>query len=517
MSTLMHSINFEILRSNHPELADLGGFAEQYVGPDPSSALVKLRAFAEVMVGYLYQEFGIPRPWQPSLNDLINNEAFRSVIPSVVLDKFHAIRIHGNKAAHGEKQNSQKGLWLLKEAFDMACWFHIAIAKGTRDECPAYVEPAAAAPVDGLEWNVNPKVLLDKLAAQEAQMQQLLQELATKQASIEVIEKKASELEVLTSTSKNAADALAFDEETTRFRLIDSMLVEAGWEVGAQGANTEFVVQEEEVKFQPTTTGIGYADYLLKDDSGKPLAVVEAKKTAKDANIGRKQAQLYADGLEKMYGQRPVIFYTNGFDIWMWDDAHGYPPRKLFGFYSKDSLQYLVNFQRSSRQQLDTVAPNPAIAGRIYQIEAIKRVAEKFSAGYRKSLIVQATGTGKTRVAISITDLLIRANWVKRVLFLCDRKELRKQAKNVFNDFINEPLTIVGAQTAKDRNKRIYLATYPAMMKVFQTFDVGFFDLIIADESHRSMAATSVRLLITMTLAQNNSLMTSRGLGATRN
>lgn len=483
----MNSINFEILRNNYPELSDLGGFAEQYVGPDPSSALVKMRSFAEIMVGYVYQEYGIPRSWQPSLNDLINNEAFRSAIPSVVLDKFHAIRIHGNKAAHGDNQTTQKGLWLLKESFDLACWFHIAIAKGSRDECPAYKEPTAVASTGGVEWNVDNKRILEQLAAQEAQMQQLLQELEAKQASLQVVEKKAAELEILATKGKKAADALEFDEETTRLRLIDSMLVDAGWEVGTQGANTEFVVQEEEVQYQPTTTGIGYADYVLRDDSGKPLAVVEAKRTAKDSNIGRKQAQLYAEGLEKMHGQRPVIFYTNGFDIWMWDDANGYPPRKLFGFYSKDSLQYMVNFQRSSRKQLDTVAPNPAIAGRLYQMEAIKRVAEKFTAGYRKSLIVQATGTGKTRVAISITDLLIRANWVKRVLFLCDRKELRKQAKNVFNEFINEPLTIVGSQTAKDRNKRIYLATYPAMMKVFQTFDVGFFDLIIADESHRSI------------------------------
>lgn len=483
----MKSINFEILRDNYPELSDLGGFAEQYVVPDPSSSLVKLRAFAEIMVGYVYQEFGIPRPWQPTLNDLINNDAFRSVIPPVVLDKFHAIRIHGNKAAHGEKQTTQKGFWLLKEAFDLGCWFNIAIAKGSREECPAYQEPTASTPTDGVEWNIDKKRILEQLAAQESRMQELLQELEAKQASLQLVVKKGAEKEALTSKGKMAADALAFDEETTRLRLIDSMLSEAGWEVGAKGANTEFVVQEEEVKFQPTTTGIGYADYVLKDDNGKPLAVVEAKKTAKDANIGRKQAQLYAEGLEKMHGQRPVIFYTNGFDIWMWDDTNGYPPRKLFGFYSKDSLQYLVNFQRASLKSLDTIAANSAIAGRLYQMEAIKRVSEKFTAGYRKSLIVQATGTGKTRVAISLTDLLIRANWVKRVLFLCDRKELRKQAKNVFNDFINEPLTIVGSQTAKDRNKRIYLATYPAMMKVFQTFDVGFFDLIIADESHRSI------------------------------
>ena len=221
--------------------------------------------------------------------------------------------------------------------------------------------------------------------------------------------------------------------------------------------------------------------------NGNPLAVIEAKKTSVDPERGRQQAKLYADGLEKMHGQRPVIFYTNGYDIWMWDDVAGYPPRKLFGYYSKDSLQYLVTFQRASRKPLNSLEPNSAIVDRLYQIEAIKRVSECFSQNHRKALIVQATGTGKTRVAIALVELLIRAGWVKRVLFLCDRRELRKQAKNAFGDFLSEPVRIVSSRVNKSANERIFLGTYPAMQRVYQSFDVGFFDLIIADESHRSI------------------------------
>lgn len=488
MTEIMRSTNFEMLREHCPELAELGGFAEQYAGPDPSSALVKLRAYIEAMVSRIYTAYGLPRPWQPSLNDLLNNQAFVALLPPVVLDKFHAIRIHGNKAAHGEQQNTPKALWLLKEAYDLACWFFVSQCGGSADACPPYREITPSTPDGELEWNAKPerKAILEKLAAQEVRMQELLQELEAQRAALQVAEKKAAELESLKQAGQQAADALAFNEETTRQRLIDSMLAEAGWPVGVKGASTEFVAQEEEVQWQPTATGVGRADYVLKDDNGKPLAVVEAKKTAKDANIGRKQAQLYAEGLEKMHGQRPVIFYTNGFDIWIWDDSGNQPPRKLYGFYSKDSLQYLVQ-QRSTRASLDTVAPRAEIAGRLYQLEAIKRATERFAAGYRKALIVQATGTGKTRVSIALTDLLIRAGWVKRVLFLCDRKELRKQAKNAFNDYVSEPMTIVRAGTARDRTKRVYLATYPAMMKIYETFDVGFFDLIIADESHRSI------------------------------
>ena len=164
---------------------------------------------------------------------------------------------------------------------------------------------------------------------------------------------------------------------------------------------------------------------MLWDDNGNPFAVIEAKKTAVDAEHGRHQAKLYADCLDKTYRHRPVIFYTNGFDIWLWDDSQNFPPRKLYGFYSKGSLQHLANYLRAQRKSLDTIEINEQIVDRLYQMEAIKRVAERFAQQHRKVLIVQATGTGKTRVAIALTDLLIRAGWAKRVLFLCDRKELR--------------------------------------------------------------------------------------------
>ena len=217
------------------------------------------------------------------------------------------------------------------------------------------------------------------------------------------------------------------------------------------------------------------------------MAVIEAKKTSVDPERGRHQVKLYADGLEKVHGHRPVIFYTNGFDIWIWDDAQGFPPRKLYGFYSKDSLQHLANYQRAERKPLGTLEINENIVNRLYQIEAIKRVSEHFTNKHRKALIVQATGAGKTRVAIALTDLLIRAGWVKRVLFLCDRRELRKQAKNAFNEFLSEPIRIISSRVKSNASERIFLATYPAMQKVFQSFDSGFFDLIIADESHRSI------------------------------
>ncbi|MCB1851644.1 MAG: DEAD/DEAH box helicase family protein, partial [Gammaproteobacteria bacterium] len=409
-------------------------------------------------------------------------------VPKVVLDKLHAIRIHGNKAAHGEKVTQNTALWLLKEAHDLARWFFVSQLGSALSDCPEYQQPPAGGSSADAKARLKQekKAALEKLAVQEVKLEALLTELNQVRTQAATAKQQLADLPSAAAVARQTADALRFDEATTRKRLIDSLLVDAGWNVGVNGTNTEDVTQEEEVDEQPTSTGQGYADYVLWDDNGKPLAVIEAKKTAADAEKGRTQARLYADSLEKTHKQRPVIFYTNGFDIWIWDDAAGYPPRKLFGFYSKDSLQYLL-FQRSGRIALDSLSPKSEIAGRLYQLESIKRVTERFTNKHRKSLIVQATGTGKTRVAIALTDLLIRAGWVKRVLFLCDRRELRKQAKNTYNHFLNEPLVVVGARTAQDRDKRIYLATYPAMLKVFQSFDVGFFDLIIADESHRSI------------------------------
>lgn len=485
----MQSLNFEFLRPTQPDLAALGALAEAYARRDPASALVKLRSLAECFVARLYQTAGWPAPAESSLYDLLNETVLRDNVPRVVLNKLHALRVNGNKAAHGDPCTATTALWVLREAFDVAAWFFVAIGQGDAGAVPQFTEPPAlparpATPATDSAAKQERREILARLAAQEAQIQQLLAEVAQ---SRQPMPAPAPDVAELAQRGANAAQALHFNEAATRRRLIDSALTDAGWEVGAGGRDTEQVKQEVKLDGQPTATGVGYADYVLYGDDGQPLAVIEAKRTAKDAEAGRKQAELYANALEAKHGRRPVIFYTNGYEIYLWHDKLGETPRRLFGFYSQESLEYLM-FQRTERKPLHGLEISAHITDRLYQIEAIKRVAERFSQGHRRALIVQATGTGKTRVAISLCELLTRARWAKRILFLCDRRELRKQAEHTFKEFLpGEPRTIVTAETANDRDKRIYLATYPAMLKCFQTFDVGFFDLIIADESHRSI------------------------------
>ena len=482
---VVQSRNFEFLRNARGDLAALGGFAEHYAFNDPASALAKLRLFAERVVDLVYDTFRLPKPYQPNLNDLLNEDAFRSRVPTVVLTKLHGLRMHGNKAVHANQGTTPTALAMVHEAFDIARWVFVTFDNGVASGIQAFVPPVP--PTDAKKLEKDRQRLLAQIAEQEQQMQAVLEQLEATKAQQAAVERTAEELAQLVANGNAAVNQLAFDEAATRQRLIDAMLVSARWKVGQAGTSTEEVGQEIEIPQPQNKTGIGYADYVLWDDNGKPLAVIEAKRTAKDAEAGRTQAKLYADGLEQKHGQRPVIFYTNGFDIFIWDEVQKQTPRRLFGFYSKGSLQYLI-FQRNEKLSLDTINPKSEIAGRMYQVETIKRICDRFSQGYRKSLVVLATGTGKTRVAVSLCDVLSRARWAKRILFLCDRRELRKQADDVFKEFLpGEPRILINANTAGDVTNRIYLATYPAMMQCYEMFDVGYFDLIIADESHRSI------------------------------
>jgi len=489
----MDSMNFEMLRRYWPDLANLGGHAEKYVYDDPQSALIKLRCFAEKLVGIIYQEWSLPCYPNDKFIDRLENHAFASVVDSAIIDKLHAIRKEGNKAVHEGKFAKGSSLWLLKESHILGSWLLLSMKKGTKDELKPFTEPQ---PIETSTARQT-QALEKRLAEHQARIDQAIAELEASQKAEQEAQRQAAELKKQLSeanvqqhqqANEVAKNLLELNEAQTRRRLIDTELYSRGWDIDLNhGKDTEEVKFEVEVDGQPTPTGIGYCDYVLYDDNGKPLAVIEAKRTRENPEKGRQQAKLYADALEKVHGQRPVIFYTNGHDIYIWNDAQKATPRKLYSFYGKDSLQYLVR-QRATRKDLNATPIDTDIAGRMYQIEAITRVCERFTDNHRKALLVQATGTGKTRVAIALTKRMIDAGWAKRVLFLCDRKELRKQAGKAYNEFLSEPLYVVGKSKKADRaTAQLYISTYPGMMRIMEDFDPGFFDLIIADESHRSI------------------------------
>jgi type I restriction enzyme R subunit len=494
---VQESRNFENLRPHWEDLANLAGYAEAYAHSDPQSALVKLRCFAETLVGVVFDRYKIPTYPNENFIDRLNNHSFTSIVDRGIVDKLHAIRKVGNRAAHEGKFSDSDPLWLLKEAHILAGWLLISTGAGSKSDLAPFKAP---------EQVKQPTA--NDLAKHQAQLEQALEELeALKQAELKAqaenarlqkeLEAKdktladlklAESLEQLKERNQAAGNVLDYNEDETRRRMIDKDLYSANWDIDLiNNGDTDQVSREVQVSGQPTATGIGYCDYVLWGDNGKPLAVIEAKRARESNQKGQQQAKLYADALEKEHGQRPVIFYTNGRDITLWNDAQGEAPRKVYGYYAKQSLEYLIR-QRSERKDLLKTPIAVDIAGRDYQIEAITRVCERYSANHRKALVVQATGTGKTRVSIALSKRMIDASWAKRVLFLCDRTELRKQAGKAYSDYLSEPVYVVGKSKKSDMtNARIYISTYPGMMNIMENFDVGYFDLIIADESHRSI------------------------------
>ncbi len=283
----------------------------------------------------------------------------------------------------------------------------------------------------------------------------------------------------------------SLSEAETRKYFIDIMLQEAGWEVldkkGAIVPSKACI--ETEVQGMPNSKEKGYVDYVLFGSNGKPLAVIEAKRTAKDPKVGRQQAILYAECLEKQYGVKPVIYYSNGYKTFIIDGL-GYPDRELLGFHTEGELELLI--QKRERGEITDFSVNENITDRDYQKTGIKAICEHFNSFHRRGLLVMATGTGKTRVSISLTDVLMKNGWVKNVLFLADRTALVNQAaKNFTNLLPSATITVLSDNKKPDMNARIMFSTYQTMINYIDTesklFSVGRFDLIIIDEAHRSI------------------------------
>jgi len=493
---MKHAMSFKHLEAL-PELYQLAAFANDYACSDPQSALVKMRCLMEKVVGVIYSKLSLPVYANSNIVDKLNAEDFKAAVPGKIIEKLHAIRKSGNQAAHEGKVSQQNAVWILQETYFVTCYFYVAFCGGDAESLPAFVAPDCSklAHQSDVDFARQNKQLQEKLAEHETRLKQALEELKVAEAAQLKAQQDAAKLQKAIDTGAlklaqanfKSMSGFNFNEAQTRARIIDLDLRAAGWDVSLDDSSTEQVRKEFEVDGQPTATGNGRVDYVLFDDDETPLAVIEAKRTRESVEKGRQQAILYADALEKRYGRRPVIFYTNGYDIRLLDDAQGYNARKVYGYYSKDSLQYLVK-QRALKKDLNKTPIDTKVAGRIYQIESITRVCERFSDKHRKALVVQATGTGKTRVSIALAKRLLDAGWAKRVLFLCDRKELRKQAANAFNEFTKEPIFVVGKSKKETADSaRVFIATYPGMMGIFQKYDVGYFDLIVADESHRSI------------------------------
>ena len=464
--------NFDVFNtdSQFAAFAPAAIAAERILHIDPSACILNCRRAMEFAVKWMYSvDDSLVRPWQDKLVSLMSNEDFRDIVGTDIYRRMDYIRIMGNNAAHNNKKITEEQAVLCLENLFIFLDF-IAYCYGKEyterhfDKALLQEQTVKTGPVVHI-----PDVNLDALIAEN---QKLKEELTARR---------------LEQQQTYVPKPLDITEYQTRKLYIDAMLEDAGWTEGKNWLN------EVELAGMPNKSNVGFADYVLYGDDGKALAVIEAKRTCVDVAVGRQQAKLYADLLEKKYGRRPVIFLTNGFETRIQDNQ--YPERKVAAIYSKRDLEKLFNLQ-TMRTSLKNIVVNKNIAGRWYQEAAVKAVCQSFDEkNRRKALLVMATGSGKTRTVMALCDVLLKHGWVKNILFLADRTSLVTQAKRSFTNLMPD-LTLTNLCDGKQNaNARCVFSTYQTMMGCIddikddegKLFTCGHFDLLICDEAHRSI------------------------------
>ncbi|MCP5053333.1 MAG: DEAD/DEAH box helicase family protein [bacterium] len=482
------SSNFEFIKAEWPDLYEAAVNAEKHTFAGPRTCAFYSRYTLEQAVKWMYRhDSSLKQPYQDKLAALIHERTFMQSLGTGLFDRVRFIHKLGNHAAHeGSRIKDREAYAGLKHLFAFLCWF-------TRTYCPhppkeiLFKESLIPKTGEAGKSAQQLRQLLDQLAQKDRRLQE---EQRKRAQSEEEILRLQEEIQSIKAANRKKIPAKDYTEQETRELFIDLMLREAGWDLDSPSVSAEY-----RLTGLSTKSGTGIADYVLWGDNGLPLAVIEAKRTKQSPEAGQDQAEQYAHSLEKTKGQRPVIFYTNGYETWLWDDCY-YPPRSVQGFYTKDQLQLLI-LRRTTRKPLDTMPIDAAILDpkRTYHHIGIKRVTESFSEGHRKALVVMATGTGKTRFSVALVKLLMQANWARRVLFLADRINLLTQAKRAYNENYKNLSAVNLLEKKEDADSRIVFSTYPTMMNCIdetrggdvKRFGVGHFDLIIIDEAHRSI------------------------------
>lgn len=477
--------NFDFLRDEKEYLlfAEAAIEAEKVYATSPAMSAVGSRKALELAVKWVYSaDTSMRMPYRDNLQALLHETSFRFAVDHNTWGKLPFIVKLGNLAVHTERNvSASDALMSLRSLFEFIEWLDYCYGKNyierhfSEDEIP------------------KEKVIVDtkKIKEQESL-------LGEKDAEIEKLRKQIADMaEQFTASKEQNQQNRSFEAEDiseflTRKKYIDVDLKQLGWKFDRADAD---VWEEYEVDGMAGVLGKkGYVDYVLFGKNGKPLALIEAKRTSKDPNNGRKQAMLYADCLQRKFGQRPMMFTTNGFETYFWDDMTS-PQRQVSEVFSKEDLQRLMN-RRMERKPLNEIVINDKITDRYYQKEAIRAVCDHIEQGFRKNLLVMATGTGKTRTASSLTDVLSRGGYVTNVLFLADRTALVKQAKDDFKNYLPDMSLCNLCSNKDDKTARIVFSTYPTMLNAIDEcktkeglplFTPTHFDLIIVDESHRSI------------------------------
>ena len=464
--------NFDFLKKEPKfhSFADVAIAAERVLKIDVASSVINCRRAMEFAIKWMYSvDKSLEKPYQDNLVSLMSTEDFHDLVDDDLWKRLDLIRKIGNRAAHnGRKIIEDEAILCLQNLFifmDYVSYCYSAFYEERQYD----IKLLSAIQEEPTVKSVDNDVDLEKLIAENKALKEELTARRKEQQQTYV------------------PKPLDLSEYKTRKIYIDSMLLDAGWTEGKDWLN------EVELEGMPNKSETGYADYVLYDDSHKPLAVIEAKRTCVGVDKGRQQAKLYADLLEKEFNRRPVVFLTNGFETRIVDNQ--YPERKVAAIYSKRDLEKLYNLQMM-RTSLDHVSVDKDIAGRYYQEGAVKAVCDSFGRrNRRKALLVMATGSGKTRTVIALCKVLLEAGWVKNILFLADRNSLVTQAKRNFSTLLPDLSCSNLVDEKNNYTVRCIFSTYQTMINCIDSvkdddgklFTCGHFDLVICDEAHRSI------------------------------
>lgn len=460
--------------------------AEKIYQTSPGLCAIGCRKALELGVKWVYYADNLSFPFQDNLQALIHNPDFYDALDRMTWEQLPYIIKLGNLAVHSEKTiDKGEALTSLHKLFSFIDWIDYTYGKD-------YPIPSRQFHEDQIP---TAEIVVDskKIKEQESLLAQNQEEIARLKKELE---NRSEELKQIRAQNQKKRPEYITDQElsefATRKRYIDLDLKYVGWKFDGVQVKEEYPV--DNMAGVPGESN-GFVDYVLFGENGKPLALVEAKKTSVDPLNGKTQAQCYADSLEQKFSIRPMIFLSNGFSIWFWDEKTG-PERRVGGFFSRNDLQRLMN-RRDQKKDLERIEINRGITGRVYQMEAIRKVCEHVSQGFRKNLLAMATGTGKTRVSASVVDVFTRANQATNVLFLADRIALVSQARDAYKSYLPD-MSLCNYLEEKDqaKNSRIIFSTYPTMLNAIDSekldngmplFTPAHFDLIIIDEAHRSI------------------------------
>lgn len=475
--------NFDFLKREdgyYDLFADAAIEAEKVFSSSGAMCAIGCRKALELAVHWVYGvDTTMRMPYKDNLQALLHEGSFKHAVDPRVWPQLQFVVKLGNQAVHTDQRISpQDAMTSLKVLFSFIDWV---------DYCygPDYQERSFES-----EKVPAVKMALDVRAIKEREGL-----LVEKDGRIKELEAKLKEFSAQATAAKEENKKSRdfnpdeISEYETRRLFIDIDLQIAGWKLN------ENVVAEYEVDDMMGIPGQkGFIDYLLLGKDGRPLAILEAKRTMHAPDKGLQQARLYSECIERKFGYKPMIFLSNGYETFFCDDTEA-PYRPVSGVFSQGDLATKMN-RRGRKADLAAVPINEAITNRYYQIEAIRRVGANIQEGHRRSLLVMATGTGKTRVSASIYDVFSRGNHVKNALFLADRTALVSQAKHAFQQYLPETSMCNLCSNKDDKSARVVFSTYPTILNAIDSarnedgnrmFTPAHFDLIIVDEAHRSI------------------------------